>query len=282
MTSLSLQELKKLIATANDQYRSVSTDLGDAYSEKAKAVSRYESWDRGWLFKRVFKTKFGQRRIASEEATAKATELEVQKDASRITLDIDMEDAPLNAYHLMVEAFSRLLECRMIWDINSHRKVDQWHERSSATDAIERTSVSCGKEPCDLLKSDLRVPHLPNSKSGGLYFYPGFILYTASRDAFSLIEYHEVNCKALQFAFTEKDPVPSDSQVIGNTWLYANKDGSRDRRFASNSEIPVVNYGGLNFATTAGLREEFMVSRSEPATEFASRLKEFTATFSTT
>ena len=280
MTSVSLQELKKLVTQANDQYRSVSHDLDAAYAEKAQAVSRFESWDRGWLFKRILKTKFAIRRVASEEALANVLELETQKDASRINLDIDMEDSPRDAYHLMIEAFTHLLGCQRIWDIKSHRRVDQWHERTSASDAIDRTSVSWGKDQCGLLKSDLRVPHLPNSKGGGIFLYPGFILYTGSSDAFSLIEYREITCKAMRLSFVEGDRVPSDSKIIGQTWAFANKDGSRDRRFANNKEIPIAEYAGLNFTTSAGLREEFMLSQFAPVTEFVTRLGEFTSTFS--
>jgi hypothetical protein len=107
MTSLGLQELKKLVLGANDQCRSVSSDLDEAYSEKAEAVSRYESWDRGWLFKRVLKTKFEQLRVASEDATATAAELEVQKDASRTKLDIDIPSAPVSSVRVSDEASGR-------------------------------------------------------------------------------------------------------------------------------------------------------------------------------
>jgi hypothetical protein len=91
--------------------------------------------------KRLFKGRFATRRDASEEATATASELAVQKDVSRLSLDIEIEDGPRNAYHLMVEAFSRILACRGAWDIQSHRRIDQWHERTSATDAIEKASI---------------------------------------------------------------------------------------------------------------------------------------------
>jgi hypothetical protein len=280
ITSVSLEELKRVVTMANHQYREISSDLDSTYNEKVEANARFDSWDRGWLLRRLLKGQFEKRRIASEEATAKTSELEIQKEASRLNLDIHIEEGPRNAYHLMVEAFSHMLDCRGTWDIRSHRRVDQWHERTSATDAIEKTSVSCGKDACALLKSDLRVPHLPNSKGGGLYFYPGFILYTASHDDFSLIEYGDAKCASLRFSFTESDPLPADAKVIGQTWLYANKDGSRDRRFAANREIPVVEYAGLNFTTAAGLQEEFMLSQFAPVSEFVTRVREFAMTFS--
>jgi hypothetical protein len=280
MTSVTLQELKKLVLTANNQYREISSDLDTAYREQASANTRFTSWDRGWLFKRLFKDQFEKRRVASEETTAKSSELETQREASRLSLDIDIEEGPQNAYHLMVEAFSHMVGCRGVWDIQSHRRVDQWHERTFADDAIEKTSVSFGKDACALLKSDLRVPHLPNSKGGGLYFYPGFILYTASRDDFSLIEYSDVTCKSPRISFIESGTLPPDAKVTGQTWQYANKDGSRDRRFASNREIPVVEYGGLNFTSAAGLREEFMLSQFASVNEFVMRLSEFTDTLS--
>jgi hypothetical protein len=41
----------------------------------------------------------------------------------------------------------------------------------------------------------------------------------------------------------------------------------------------VVEYGGLNFTSTAGLREEFMFSQFAPVEEFVTCVKQFAASF---
>jgi hypothetical protein len=48
-----------------------------------------------------------------------------------------------------------------------------------------------------------------------------------------------------------------------------NKDGSPDRRFSNNFQIPLAEYGVAYFTTDTGLREEFMVSNFQRAEAFA-------------
>ena len=57
---------------------------------------------------------------------------------------------------------------------------------------IDRELVQFGLGGCDLIQWNQKVPHLRNAKGGDPYLYPGFILYRAAREAFSLIEYHDI------------------------------------------------------------------------------------------
>jgi len=73
--------------------------------------------------------------------------------------------------------------------------------------------------------------------------------------------------------------VPSDARVVGQTWEKANKDGSRDRRFASNRQVPIALYGGLSLKSTTGLWEEFHVSNPERLIKFVASFDAFVASF---
>lgn len=57
--------------------------------------------------------------------------------------------------------------------------------------------------------------------------------------------------------------------MIGHTWKKANKDGSPDRRFANNYEIPIVAYGGIRITSKGGLNEEYLISNAAAAQGFA-------------
>jgi DNA-directed RNA polymerase subunit RPC12/RpoP len=132
---------------------------------------------------------------------------------------------------------------------------------------------------CDLIRWEQEVPHLQNANGGDIFLYPGFILYRASRTAFSVIAFHDVKLMAAAVKFHEEDGVPSDSKVIGQTWAKTNKDGSRDKRFADNYQIPIALYGELTLRSETGLWEEFQFSNPERLERFVRAWNAFVASF---
>jgi hypothetical protein len=126
------------------------------------------------------------------------------------------------------------------------------------------------------------VPHLQNAKGGDFYLYPGFILYRVEREAFSVIEYHDVTGTATLLPFHEEDGVPPDSKVIGLTWTRANKDGSRDKRNADNHKIPITQYGLVTLKSQNGFWEEFHFSDPPKTLNFLNAFNAFTASFTST
>ena len=81
------------------------------------------------------------------------------------------------------------------------------------------------------------------------------------------------------FLFKRKRACQRYSIVIGKTWAKANKDGSRDRRFADNYEIPIAQYGAIALKSGSGLWEEFQFSNLQKLLNFADSLNIFTASF---
>ena len=79
--------------------------------------------------------------------------------------------------------------------------------------------------------------------------------------------------------FIEDGTVPSDAQLIGHAWAKSNKDGSPDRRFRNNYQIPVVLYGSLKFTSPGGLLEEFQISNAALAERFAKAWNGFQSSF---
>ncbi len=69
--------------------------------------------------------------------------------------------------------------------------------------------------------------------------------------------------------FIETGTVPADSKIIDRTWAKVNKNGTPDKRFKDNYEIPVVRYGNIALQTSTGLNEEYEFSNYEFAEAFA-------------
>src|SRR5206468_2832059 len=112
-----------------------------------------------------------------------------------------------------------------------------------------------------------------------LFLYPGFMLYRAAKEAFAVIDYHDVNGKAVSTRFQEEGGVPEDSKIVGQTWAKANKDGGRDRRFADNYQIPIAQYASLTLKSNNGLWEEFQFSNPDRLVRFLNSLNAFGESF---
>lgn len=279
LTSDSLKELKKLMLMTFSEREDINHQLDSAHSEKKRTGQRYMSWQRGFLFKRLFKKAFAKRKDESETATAKVAELEEQLRLTTIATQVEIDHEQAEPYFRMRDDFAGLCECIAIWDVKSYQATDRFHERTTATKRVDRQRVHFSLDSCDLIQWEQKVPHLTNSKGGDLYLYPGFILYRAAREAFSVIDYHDVKGNAVSVSFQEQEGVPGDSKVIGQTWARANKDGSRDRRYTDNYQIPVALYGSLSLKSESGLWEEFQFSNPERLMRFLNSLNVFESSF---
>jgi len=79
--------------------------------------------------------------------------------------------------------------------------------------------------------------------------------------------------------FIEDEFVPSDAQVVDEAWAKSNRDGSPDRRFRDNYQIPVALYGRLTFTSATGLHEEYQVSSALLAERFSKAWNKFQQSF---
>ena len=281
LTSAGLADLKNLIQTAYGEREDIEKQLLQARLEGARASARYLSWKNGFLLRRLFKKAFAKRKAESVTASAKIAELEEQLRLTTITTHIEIAKEQAEPYFRMRDAFASLTECAAIWDIKAHQATDMFRERTTATIRISRARTKFSLESSDLIEWEQRVPHLQNAKGGDLFFYPGFVLYRAARTAFSVIDYHEVNGRAALVKFQEEEGVPTDAKTIGQVWAKSNRDGSRDKRFANNYQIPVALYGCLTLKSDSGLWEEFQFSNPERMVRFAEALNSFVASFGT-
>ncbi|HML16078.1 MAG TPA: DUF4236 domain-containing protein, partial [Bryobacteraceae bacterium] len=279
LTSESLEQLRELLTDAYTEQNELTSEIATAESEAKDATRRYERWDRGFIFKNVFKKSFAARREAAETARAKLEELHEQLRLTKIATDINIDHEQAEPYSQMRDKFAILSESKAIWNVLSEQEIDRVAARSHASSEITRTPVSFSLGACDLIDWEQKVPHLPNRTGGDMYMYPGFILYRASKQAFALIDFRDVMLRFVSTQFTERDQIPSDSEIVGFTWAKCNKDGTPDRRFRDNYQIPLAHYGGLLFSTRDGLDVRYLCSNARSADEFVKAWEVFHSSY---
>jgi hypothetical protein len=184
-------------------------------------------------------------------------------------VDFAFDDATRASYDALVRSFESLKSAQRIWDITATASVDQVRQRTTAFNAITRVLVRFDFASPEIVRSKYPAMRLGNVGGRDLQIYPGFVMMREGTRDFALIEFPQMECQLAQSNYIEEESVPSDAVQIGTTWKRANKDGSRDRRFNDNYQIPIMRYGALAFSSPTGLAEVYQISSYDKAASFA-------------
>lgn len=268
LTTPGLHELLEVMRRSKQQREEVQKELEKSLHQRNLLQKKLNRWSRGFFLKRLRKQAFAQLQANAESASAEVANLENSLQLSTLHLDVDAPGPVMSAFHKMCDHFAALSESKMIWDTTGERASNRVAERTAASRIINRQTVSFGLKECPLMNSAMRVPHLENANGGDIYIYPNFVIYFVSENAFALLEIGDLRLFVEPTRFIEDDPVPEDSSIVGQTWHKANKDGSPDRRFANNYQIPVVLYAKITIQSSTGMNEEYQVSNAGAGLSF--------------
>lgn len=202
-------------------------------------------------------------------------ELGKQLKACFVNIDIDVEDQFKQKYTALLYSYKTLLSCEKIWDITSSVNVDKKVKRSTASTSITRRPVKFGYGNIDIIKSVYDALHFGNANGDDLYIYPAFVAIFHSDTKFGLVDIRELDFSFKEQHFLEEEGVPEDALVIEYTWMKVNKDGTPDKRFKTNYQIPICKYGEIKLTSTTGLQEAYAMSSYEKSEKFAQAMSEY-------
>ncbi len=269
MTSEGLAQFKELLIATYTRDREIRIDVKRARFQYALAwTGRALAWTS--LASVVSKTVRAKAEQSVMVRRSEIATLEGNLAASRISISFDMETEVADPHRRMVEAFDQLAGSRGSWALQTTQQIDRVKARSMSGTVVERRSAHLERRTDPLIDTDDQPMALSiqNGRSTA-YFYPGFLLVVdAARSDFALIDLKELEIRFALTQFTEIGPVPSDAKMVRKVWAKSNKNGTRDRRFKDNRELPVMLYGDLNLRATGGLRESMMFSRPEACEAF--------------
>lgn len=274
ITSQDMQGIKESILMAGNQREELKTDLAKVKS-KLKLTQLNLVFCYLFVYGIFFKTipiKI-KNDIAAQKAAIEQLKLEIEK--CYVNLDIELDEEFQKSYSLLMEKFKLLCNSIKIWDVTSQQFHDRATTRSSAGTLVKKKEVRFSLKRLGFIKCKFDAMVFKNANGADLYFYPNFIVMYTSPVKFAIIGIDELELHSSYVRFTETRSVPKDSQVIDHTWAKVNKNGSRDKRFKANYQIPVVKYGELHLQTTTGLNEEYQFSNYEYSSNFGNAFLEY-------
>ncbi|MCG2611815.1 DUF4236 domain-containing protein [Flavobacterium sp. SM15] len=277
ITSQNMQGVKEAIITAHEQRRDLKNDLlkvkATLGSSKLKLTASYVLLY-GLIKKEIsnnIKTD-----IASKKEAIK--QIEEQIDNCYVGLEIEFDNEIKVQYDKIVATFRNLITSHKIWDVTSAHAHDRKTTRSAASTVVNKRDVKFGMKSIPDIRSRFEALYFNNANGADLYIYPNFIVMYSSRSKFAVIGFDEIDFSHSYCRFIESGPIPRDTKVIDKTWFKVNKNGSPDKRFKGNYQIPVVKYGVITLRTKTGLNEEYQFSNYEFTEEFGRAFNEYQET----
>ncbi len=194
-----------------------------------------------------------------------------------IAFHYDLEGDVAAEYGQLVAAFRDVALCARIWRVVSQNMHGDRKHNAGATSSVERVPTALTFGGPGVLTTNVDVASL-DAAGTRVFFLPDRILTTAGSRVGS-IAYADLRVADGQTRFSEDQPVPGDTTRVGTTWLYVNKNGSADRRFKNNRQLPIALYSDLRLShPTLALSIEF--SRSDAAALIGAALRRFVAALS--
>lgn len=166
-------------------------------------------------------------------------------------------------------ALSLLSNCSKIWNIEQYEHVAYSRVNAGAGTNLkrERVHLKFAKAPSYLkIVNDIKVYQL--SIGGTRYiFLPDKILVVGIFQVGAL-RYNDIYVSLEHTPFVETEIAPRDATFLYYTWQYVNNNGTPDRRFNNNKQIPVYAYEKILLRSATGLNLHLMVSSTYKARRF--------------
>lgn len=275
LTSKGLNGFKELIIATRERRREIQADLKTAkwqlaFSWTAKALAGVT------LLSAVSPSVRNKTDTALALRRSEVGNLNSNLSTSHIAISFDMDTPVAGPHAKMLLAFDKLRNSQRSWILQTTQRIDRVRARSMADTVVSRGNAVLGRNADQLISTnDQPLAISVQNGRATAYFYPGFLLVTSSStDDFAVIDLRELDVFYDASSFTETESIPSDATMVGKVWAKSNKNGTRDRRFKDNRELPVMRYGHVGLWSQEGMDELLMFSRDDACREFVSAVKE--------
>ena len=187
-----------------------------------------------------------------------------------IVYDIDTEtEQELQKFY---DSFNDINKCHKKWQIIESMRNADYKYHSGASNLIKRININITMGAPSFIKTNVKVPCINMANGGTLCFLPDKLLIIRGKEVGAL-SYENVKINKYTGRFIEEEEKPFDGTVIDYTWRYVNKSGGPDLRFSNNPRIPIMEYTYMDFLSTNGLNEKFMLSKAVVGDSFINELE---------
>jgi len=163
---------------------------------------------------------------------------------------------------------------KSLWQVNDVFHNQRKRVHGGASQSIERFTIKFLTKKPPFLKTNVQC-YFVKLKKEKLYILPDKII-VANRGKIGAVDLADLDMLVADTQFIE-NTAPKDALIVSYTWQFVNNNGTPDRRFKNNRQLPVCKYGTISFKTKQGFNTLIYCSNINKAAEFFQVLNEYLA-----
>jgi hypothetical protein len=183
----------------------------------------------------------------------------------RAEVNYDMDTEAANEWEKLAGFFSVLKTSKKLWVIETSQSVSNTKTNAGAGRNLTRSQLTLKQTKANRSVGFGVFSNSPCFKLKGrqctILFLPCDIIIKKGKHIVAC-SYENLNIHTGTTNFIETDPVPKDAAIVRYTWQFVNKDGSADRRYANNRQLPVCQYGRIMLQAGDQIGVEIHVSNA--------------------
>lgn len=189
----------------------------------------------------------------------------------RVSLEYSFDAEKEEEHNRRIDAWLLLVEGDKEWQILSEQFNSNTKVNAGAGRSLKRAICKLKKGCPFYLQTNVDVIQI-KLKAETLIILPDKVFIVRKRKV-GIIEYSDFRISVSQVRFVEEEAVPKDAQIVGYTWKYVNKNGTPDRRYKNNKQLPVCLYGQVFLCSSTGLNVEIQISNVQNAIDFGDLIR---------
>ena len=266
LTSLSMEAIKILLMNIYEKDYKI-------FEENSKLEHSLRRLKTKNLFKNLFSLGFSINKSKSEEQLISSeitSNLELMKK-NAMNIDSKFTNNHLKYFEELKRAFEKLKNNSKIWDVTN---LETKNELCYLNEVMQIKSIKFSMENIDKIRSKVEALYLENSNGGEIYIYPTFLVYIEAKNKLHIIDFKDIKVDI----FVEEFKINSQENVfnISNyTWEKVNKDGSPDKRYKNNCQVPIIEAIFIRLTSITGLNELYLFNSKKEAIDFHLALNQF-------
>jgi hypothetical protein len=171
------------------------------------------------------------------------------------------------------QAFLTLRRCSRVWvyQVRHIQGERHWKYNAGSLFTVARLPAALFNRPIPNVETNISVSGIAFGNKA-VYFLPDKLLVVEGGRV-RHVEYRDMAVAADHIEYVERDGyVFNDSEVVAHRWKFINRDGSQDRRFKNNAELPVVRCGIVRLEA-GDARIELMTTDPRAPEQFKQQLE---------
>lgn len=177
-----------------------------------------------------------------------------------IAMQYEFDEEAKQSFENLTATWMSMNQNKKFWQTISAAKIQNTKVNGGASRSVTRIPAKAISKPPFFIKPNVKIFGLQLRKQQ-LFFLPDKLLVVSGTKV-GAVNYNEIRMGLGTTRFIEDGVVPKDTKVVGKTWLKVNKNGTPDKRFKDNRQVPICEYGAIVIESGTVLYVELMCSNS--------------------